>query len=375
MPKKILFVLHEDSQTGAPNALLSFLKYINENYKNEFIIDIYVLNYFGGIEKELKEICRNFYINKKKKTFFGKLFKFSNPTIFNLQLLNKYDLIYGNTILTLNHLSKLKQKYNNVKTLLFVHESKYLTNIYLDKEKASLQFKHIDRVFTVSKSLVDNLINNYDISINKITIVNPAIQEENFSKNPEFVNQFKNNELLFVTIGHPNLTKGTELIPQIANTLRKRNPLLKFKIIIVGVLNNNEYLKAIQLDIKKLHLENYIELIPHTTTPLNYLDIADGYIIPSREDSFSLMAVQAARFKKPIIMFKNAVGVSEILDDECAFFSDYLDTTDFVLQMETIYNNPELSKQKANLALDKYNNILNPKKCNEAHYQQLKTIF
>jgi len=42
--KKILFVLHEDSQTGAPNALLSFLKFINAHHKNEFVIDIYVLS-------------------------------------------------------------------------------------------------------------------------------------------------------------------------------------------------------------------------------------------------------------------------------------------------------------------------------------------
>ena len=375
MPKKILFLLHEDSQTGAPNALLSFLKHVHIHYKSEFVIDIYVLNYFGGIEKELKEICRNYYINKKKKTFFGKIAKLFSANINSILKHNKYDLVYGNTIVTLNLLSSLKHHNNNLKTLLYVHESKFLTNIYLDKDKAANQFKNINSVFAVSQASVTNLVENYNVPAEKCTIIYPTIPEESFSKDSKFVNNFNANELVLVTIGHPNLTKGTDLIPQIAQRLKEKNPTLQFKIYIVGVLNNNEYLKAIKLDIDKLHLENYIELVPHTQTPLNYLDIADIYVIPSREDAFSLMAMHAVRFKKPTIMFKNAVGVAEVLNDDCIFYANYLDVNDFVTQIETIYNNPTLAKQKANRALESYNKHLQSAKSNELHYQTLKNIL
>ncbi len=373
--KKILFVLHEDSQTGAPNALLSFLKFINAHHKNEFVIDIYVLSYFGGIEKELKEICRNFYINKKRKTVFGKIAKLFSANIESILKKNKYDLIYGNTIVTLNLLSSLKHHNNNLKTLLYVHEGKFLTNIYLDKDKAANQFKNINSVFAVSQASVTNLVENYNVPKEICTIIYPTIPEESFSKDPQFVNNFKVNELVLVTIGHPNLTKGTDLIPQIAHRLKEKNPTLQFKFYIVGVLNNNEYLKAIQLDIDKLHIENYIELVPHTQTPLNYLDVANIYLIPSREDAFSLMAMHAARFQKPTIMFKNAVGAAEVLTDDCIFYANYLDINDFVTQIETIYNNPTLAKQKADKALKAYNENLQSAKSNELHYQTLKNIL
>mgnify|MGYP003575790679 CR=1 FL=1 len=375
MPKKILFVLHEDSQTGAPNALLSFLKYINAHYKNEFVIDIYVLNYFGGIEKELKQICRNYYINKKKKTVFGKIAKLFCANINSILKQKKYDLVYGNTIVTLNLLSSLKQHNNKVKTLLYVHESKFLTNIYLDKQKASNQFKNINHVFAVSQAAVNNLVENYNVPQDKCTIIYPTIPEESFSKDPHFVNNFITNELALVTIGHPNLTKGTDLLPQIAHRLKQKNPSLQFKIYIVGVLQNNEYLKAVQLDIDKLGLKNYFELIPHTQTPLNYLDVANIYLIPSREDAFSLMAMHAAKFQKPIVMFKNAVGAAEVLNEDCIFYANYLDINDFATQIETIYNNPESAKQKTTNALEAYNENLQAAKSNQLHYQILKSIL
>lgn len=375
MPKKILFLLHEDSQTGAPNALLSFLKYLHTHYKDKFVIDIYVLSYFGGIEKELKQICRNYYINKKKKTFFGKIAELLSTNIHSILKKNNYDLVYGNTIVTLNLLSSLKQHNNKIKTLLYVHESRFLTNIYLDKQKATNQFKNINHVFAVSQAAVTNLVENYKVLPEICTIIYPTIPEESFIKDLNFEKKFNSNELTLVTIGHPNLTKGTDLIPQIAHRLKEKNQTLQFKIYIVGILNNNEYLKAIQLDIDKLHLTNFIELVPHTPTPLNYLDVANIYLIPSREDAFSLMAMHAVKFQKPTIMFRNAVGASEVLNNDCVFYANYLDINDFVNQIETIINNPTLAKQKASNAIEAYNENLQAAKSNQLHYQTLKSIL
>lgn len=375
MPKRILFVLHEDSQTGAPNALLSFLKYLHTQDKGEFVMDLYVLSYFGGIEKELREISRNFYIHKKKKTFFGKIAKIFSSSIHSILKKNKYDLVYGNTIVTLNLLSGLKQHHPSIKTLLYVHESTFLTNIYLEKQKAANQFKNINYVFAVSKAALTNLVENYNVPPEICSIIYPTIPEESFIKDFNFEKKFNSTELTLVTIGHPNLTKGTDLIPQIAHRLREKNPSLQFKIYIVGILNNNEYLKAIQLDIDKLQLTNFIELVPHTPKPLNYLDIAHIYLIPSREDSFSLMAMHAAKFEKPIIMFKNAVGVSDVLNEDCVFYANYLDINDFVTQIETIINDPTFVKQKTRNALEAYNKNLQASKSNQLHYQTLKSIL
>lgn len=372
MSTKILFIFHEDSQSGAPNALLTFLDYIREHHANAVVFDILVLDSKGGLESELKKAARNFYKIKRKKTFFRKLFQL-NP--FNLHLKNNYDIIYGNTVLTLDLLSKLKRKFKKVKTILHVHESQYLCSLFLDSKKAIVQFEDIDKVFTVAQFSAYNLINNYCVSPRKIIIIHPSVREEKKSLDNPLSGIYNQNDLILVNIGNPSLTKGTDLIPQIADGLRRRNPDLKFKILIIGVNNENEYIKAIKLDINKLSLENYIELIPHTNKPLNYLDIADAYIITSREDSFTLMGIQSAAFKKPIITFDKNTGLSEILDSECTYQASYLNTLDFVEKIELMYTQPEVSKQKTILAKKKYDEFLNFDKCNEKHYIELSRFI
>ena len=269
----------------------------------------------------------------------------------------------------------MKQKYKNIKTILHVHESHYLCNILLNNKVATGQFNTIDEILTVAQFSADNLIKNYNVKPEKITIIHPTVKEETPPKNNLLTTVYNKFDLVLANIGHPNLTKGTDLIPQIAALLRKRNPKLKFKIIVVGILNDNEYLKAIKLDIYKLNLENYIELIPHTNQPLDYLAVANAYLITSREDSFTLMGIQAAMFEKPIVTFDKNTGLTEVLDKSCTFQANYLDILDFVKQIEMIYTNPELSKQKATLARKKYEEVLDLHKINEKHFKYLQKNF
>jgi len=377
MEQKILFIFHEDTRTGAPNALLSFLNYLKEHHANDFVIDIFVLRSVNGeLEPELRKIARKFYIKRKKKSIKVKIlnaFKPTSPILFGLQMVNKYDLIYGNTILTLKYLSQIKQKFPKVKTLLHVHESTYLTSLFLDTKKATQQFKLIDKIFTVANQAKNNLFENYSVNPHKISIIYPTVSKtETAQVNNPLKERYSKFDLVLVNIGQPILTKGTDLIPQIANILRKRNPVLKFKIIVVGILNDSDYLKSIKLDIAKLQLNEYIELVPHTKTPMNYLEIANACLIPAREESFSLIGVHAAVFEKPILAFKNALGILDIFDEDCTFQANYLDIEDFVKQIEMIYKNPELVKQKTIVAHRKYNDILDSDKINEEHFIKLK---
>jgi len=354
-----------------------FLNYLKEHHANDFVIDIFVLRSVNGeLEPELRKIARKFYIKRKKKSIKVKILNAFKPTssiLFGLQMVNKYDLIYGNTILTLKYLSQIKQKFPKVKTLLHAHESTYLTSLFLDTKKATQQFKLIDKIFTVANQAKNNLFENYSVNPHKISIIYPTVSKtETAQVNNPLKERYSKFDLVLINIGQPILTKGTDLIPQIANILRKRNPVLKFKIIVVGILNDSDYLKSIKLDIAKLQLNEYIELVPHTKTPMNYLEISNACLIPAREESFSLIGVHAAVFEKPIVAFKNALGILDIFDEDCTFQANYLDIEDFVKQIEMIYNNPELVKQKTILAHRKYNDILDSDKINEEHFIKLK---
>jgi len=179
---------------------------------------------------------------------------------------------------------------------------------FINKNRAIKEFQNIDHVITVTQVTSNNLEQNYGVIASKISIISPAIEQNEYSETDfDLLKEFSNNDLILVNLGQPSLTKETELIPQIAN----------------------------------------------------------AFIITSREESFSLLGVQAAMLKKPIINFKNAIGLSEILTEQVTFTANYLDTCDFADKILELYNFPEILHQKTSLSKQIYAEKLEPSICNK----------
>src|SRR5690606_9870652 len=57
--KKILFISHDVTRTGAPMVLLHFLKWV-QLYQPEVQVDLLVLR-GGNLENEFKKVCVNYF--------------------------------------------------------------------------------------------------------------------------------------------------------------------------------------------------------------------------------------------------------------------------------------------------------------------------
>ena len=119
--KRILFITHESSRTGAPMVLLHFIKWLKQN-QPAIVLDILSLK-DGSMDEEFKMSMKNYYnyelIKKtKKKSRFNNLInkikfnqkektiKYYIPDLFN----NDYDLIYANTIVSIPVAIDIKAK-------------------------------------------------------------------------------------------------------------------------------------------------------------------------------------------------------------------------------------------------------------------------
>ncbi len=67
----------------------------------------------------------------------------------------------------------------------------------------------------------------------------------------------------------------------------------------------------------------YFTLIQEKTNPFPYFKAADIVVVPSREDPFPLVVLEAMSLGKPTVIFKEAGGIHEAVKDSGEIISDF----------------------------------------------------
>lgn len=358
--KKILFISHEANLSGAPILLLNLLK----NLKNKTNIEIDVLLIKDGVlYQDFAKIANSvFLLHPKpiKNNIFGRnllriknLFfspkKGNNPfeKIGKTIISNNYDLIFANTIASLNVLFEFQK--HNKNCVIAIHELSFALESIMSKEEIIDKIKKIKYVIAGSKAVSDNLIQNYSVEENKITTIHSFVEKNIAIKSDKATLREKlgicDDELIIGIASSQELRKGTDLVPQLVKKIIQKKPNLKFKLINLGGNENNAFLRSTMLDAKKLEVEDYIIFDNHTSTSNDYINLYDIFLLLSREDPFPLVMLTAAQLKKPIIAFKNSGGAEEFLQNGNGILIPYLDLDTFANEIISLSESPDRMKK------------------------------
>jgi glycosyltransferase involved in cell wall biosynthesis len=326
--KKILFISHDTSRTGAPMVLLHFLKWLQTN--NPMIqTDLLALD-GGSLDFEFRNIVTNYYDCRQIiqpqislfKRIFVKLKLFRDISrrreLFISQLANnQYDVIYANTIVSLPFASDLANQSINSKLVVHVHEMNAVIRLLLPQFEEYI--KDVSKFITPAQTVKDNLINNWHVGADRIEVVYECAT---ISKK-EIEN--KNDNLFTIgASGTVHWRKGYDVFIQLARYLCKLKPKNNFKFIWVGKISNVERI-IIEEDLLKLGLEEKVFFVGELEEPNErYVDF-DVFLMTSREDPFPLVCLELGLLGKPIISFDKATGINEVLEDAGGFIVPYLD--------------------------------------------------
>ncbi len=124
--------------------------------------------------------------------------------------------------------------------------------------------------------------------------------------------------LRFLVLGTIEPRKGqdifVEAIANLPEAVRKNS-----QFIVAGKLwpGHAAFWREIEYKISKYSEICYVGNLSHIET-ISMIASCDVLVVPSRDESFSLAAIEAAQLSKPMI-FSNHVGAFEILDHNCAF--------------------------------------------------------
>jgi glycosyltransferase involved in cell wall biosynthesis len=119
--------------------------------------------------------------------------------------------------------------------------------------------------------------------------------------------------------------KGYEFVPLIMKKIIIEKGIRDIQFTWIGADKNSTEYCILKHDIQKLHLQTFF----NCTTPVNSIESLlaqlDVLVLPSREDAFPLVVLEAAHYEVPCIYFSNAGGISEFSGSDAGIEIDYLD--------------------------------------------------
>ena len=346
--KNILFIIHEASETGAPLVINNLLHTTYSKYNNCFVLSIYG----GKIEPNLRNNAQVsvLYVKGQSNSFFYKLIRkfFTSKNDFLKKLDSGFfDLVYLNSIASLTRLPSLKFLKQN-KTVLHIHEGPVLIKNLDAEVLLKKEINNFSKLIFVSDFVKETIISEHRIDSSKFEVIPPIIRElNNFNSEANFL-KLVENSFVVCSSGSMNYTKGADVFLQIAkNVINKANVNRPIYFIWIGTNGSTEIRNHLIADIKKMFLEDNVKILPNTEAIISYFNESDVFLLPSREESYSMVAMENAMLGNPVVCFDRGNGTKEFINNENGAVVPYLDIEAAATAILEMYNNPLVLKQKS----------------------------
>lgn len=342
---RILFIGHDANRSGAPIILLHYLQWLTTQkpgYKPDLLllrggelVEKYrkVANVFVLPNDEHPSVWQRGIRHLKKKAKIRDRIPRRAP--FN----RNYDAVLGNTIVSLEYLKFFKQKGSH--TICWLHELEYLVKTF--SESKFVELSAYPDCFIIGSKAVENMLRQFGIEKKTHLIYDFSKTDVNVGEAVETIK----NELgipanAFVVGGSGTIEwrKSIDWFLQIAFQLISRNKDFYF-VWVSGTspVPETQWLQ-IRHDFERFGLEKKLIFADARNDPHRVFAAFDVFALPSREDTFPLVCLEAASLGKPIICFEKAGGMPEFVETDAGAVVTYGDINAFCEKLIYFYDHP-----------------------------------
>ena len=206
-----------------------------------------------------------------------------------------------------------------LETLLYVHELPTSIRMYVGGDAFLAAARLATRIVTVSRFSQAALVQAYPALSGRVDVIHagaPPLAPEPAESTLRVLAEHGIDPQETIVLGcgaiHPR--KGVDLLPAIVEaTMRKLGRAVRF-IWCGSVQSDGEYLRWIEHDLLARGLRDRVVFTGLRDDAAAFYPAAQVFILPSREDPFPLVALEAARAGLAIVMFDGAGGAAELLD-------------------------------------------------------------
>lgn len=348
MRPRIIGVGHDAYRAGSQIAFLQNLAWLRDSYDADLAV---VLAAGGELLADFQATVPTTNLGRTvgdtEVSFAGKLRQQATQRVQSRRRVappGGADLVYANSTASVGLAAQIAVE-TGAPVLCHVHE------LELSMRRFAGGFDdvkhHISRYIAVCGAVRENLVENHGVDGAAVDVINPAIATPRLSRSTEQERLTRRAELgissdAFVVggCGTGDWRKAPEVFLLIAAALARRPLAGSISFLWLG--GDPDQLALIRHDIERLGLQRTVSFIGPRPDPAAYFELFDVFLLPSREDPFPLVCLEAASLGVPVVCFADAGGMPEFVAADAGFVVPYLDVEAAADRIEMLSRSPEL---------------------------------
>lgn len=351
--KKILFFTPHGGRTGSEMLLWNIFQNLNTT---KFQVAVYC-DKIGPLKNLLPSHIPYYtspFNSSGLKIIAYKLLIKLNFSVYEQNIINihrkfEFDYWYLNTNHS-GHFAKLAQKLG-VKIISHISEMPYL--LY-----ESVLAKDIQEMLKAEMTICLSETGRQSLKImgaNNVKLLYPSIDlkiilpSESNKKTIKLKLNIPSDTYVWAMSGSLIYRKGIDYLPKIVRLMKEKDKKCFFLWMGGGTNNASEYF--FRKELAYYQCDNVVLTGALDTEYYDYFDLADGFLLPSHEETFGMVNVEAAYLGKPIITF-NSGGVVDIMREGMGKVVESWNVEDLVDSMIDLMEgrievNKEIMRQRA----------------------------
>jgi glycosyltransferase involved in cell wall biosynthesis len=363
---RILVLGHDAAQQGAPVVLLRLLEWLHKTTRCDFELAFHqggqllerlarigptrVVNPWLGSPGTIARLTRLLVSQRAQDRYMAGLLRRRVQR-------GRYRLVWVNSLASWRLVEAVAPR--AVPCLLHVHELQYaIARLGVPMDRLP---RFADHFVAVSHAVREALVRGYRIPETRSSVIYACVSEDagEHAERPDSASEidisgFESGDFLLVSCGVAQPHKGTDLLPRLINEIDRRSPKRKVHALWVGHYDQEARLMVCS-DADRLGVSDRVHFVGQVADPQDLFKRSDLFILPSREDSFPLVCLEAGQVGLPTVCFDGAGGAPEFVGNDAGRVVPFLDIGAMAQAVTDLIADPELRNQLGCRAREKAN--------------------
>jgi glycosyltransferase involved in cell wall biosynthesis len=315
---RVLVVSHEARRTGAPKVAVEIQRSLHGDAATEVVSLLRgggaLAGEFAATSDRLRRepLARVRAVLRRSRPLRKRVDKLDELIAWSMLKRSRPAVAYLNTVKSACYVRPALRL--GIPTILHVHELGVLASSTLRRYQVGDRWKDV-RLVACSTAARDGLAEQVEVPAGDIDVVHSPVDTSDVERRGEPVGDASppsapSLPLVVAACGVVNERKGADLWVRVVGAVRDRRADLAVRFAWVGRRPSEwpGYLAG------ELGVDDRIEWVGELAEPHPLIAAADVFTLPSREDPFPLVVLEAMALARPIVAF-DVGGVREQLDD------------------------------------------------------------